>query len=151
MSGDYRHLIKSITGDNGELVWEFFAVFSLFECALKKKGFCTNHNDRYKNAQADWCKFAKEKQEKLATMADKGFTEAKSYLLQNHQRRRRLPKSDISIRWKKNSKRSETDSSEAKRKNNTFCDWSAMFEIACFTVESGRLGVAMSQTCTITH
>jgi len=102
----HSNLIQSLTGDTGELVLQFFITFSRFEYALKRAGFVKN--GAYGNASPDWQRFAKKRLEaQLASIPDTEFTEAKSYLLQKPPQRQTYVKSNKSMQWQNNTKRSE--------------------------------------------
>jgi hypothetical protein len=101
----HHNLIQSLTGGNDEIVLQFFANFSRFECALKRAGFVKG--DRNDNALPDWCRFAKERLDaRLADISDKEFIKATSYLLQKPPRKQIFVKSNKSMQWQANSKRS---------------------------------------------
>jgi hypothetical protein len=74
-----RNLIPSLTEGNGELVLEFFATFSRFECALKRAHFVKE--GAHGSANPDWTKFADKLDGQLVAIADPDFIEARSYLL----------------------------------------------------------------------
>ena len=101
----HHNLIQSLAGGNGELVLEFFAEFSAFECALKQAHFVKG--DQYNNAVPDWDGFADTLTGQLAAITDREFINAKSYLLQEPPKKQMFTKSDKSVGWEKNSKRSK--------------------------------------------
>lgn len=121
----HRSLIRSLTGDDSELVLQFFVTFSRFEYALKRAGFvrCDSHN----NALPDWATFAREKGNTLLDdTTDREFIEARSFLLREPPRRQICTASDPSLRWQTNTKRSgESDAKYLLRlvrdvRNNLF-------------------------------
>lgn len=66
--------------NDGQVI-DFFAAFSRFECALKRSGFVKG--DRYRNANADWEKFAAQVLDaRLEKEISPAFTKAKDYLMQ---------------------------------------------------------------------
>src|SRR2546425_4793577 len=76
----HHNLIQSLTGDNGEIVLQFFVTFSRFEYALRRAGFVRrgDHN----SVLPDWWRFAEERLgAQFADVADTEFAEASSYLL----------------------------------------------------------------------
>ena len=75
----HHDLIRSLTGDNGEIVLQFFVTFSRFEYALKRAGFIKR--DGYSNVLPNWCRFAERLDAWLADITGTEFTKAKSYLL----------------------------------------------------------------------
>lgn len=79
MISDHHKLIQSIAGDDGELVLEFFASFSRFECALKRARFVKE--GPYGCAIPDWNKFADKHEGRFVGIADQDFEKARSYLL----------------------------------------------------------------------
>jgi hypothetical protein len=101
----HSNLIQSLTGDNGELVLQFFVTFSRFEYALKRAGFVKN--GAYGNASPDWQRFANEKGNALLDdPTDIEFTEACSFLLREPPRKQIVVASHRSLQWQKNTKRS---------------------------------------------
>ena len=101
----HQKRIQSLTGDDGELVLQFFVAFSRFEYALKRAGFVKN--SAYDTALPDWQKFAKKRfVAQLASISDIEFTEAKSYMLQNPPRKQTFVKLDKRMMWQNNTKRS---------------------------------------------
>lgn len=101
----HHNLIQSLAGGNGELILEFFAKFSGFECALKQAHFVKG--DQYNNALPDWDRFADTLNGQLAGITDRDFINARSYLLQAPPKKQMFTKSDKTVRWEKNSKRSK--------------------------------------------
>ncbi len=101
----HHDLIRSLTGDNSEIVLQFFVTFSRFEYALKRAGFVRrgDHN----NASADWCRFARERLDaRLADITDTEFEEARSYLLHEPPRKQIFVESEEIMQWRANSQRS---------------------------------------------
>src|ERR1700722_20111939 len=97
-----RASLEAIAGGTGDLVIEFFVVFSRFECALKRAGFikAANHD----NAFANWDDFAKKRlDELLPSMEDLEFNRAKSYLI-DHPPRKQIYKNGRMC-WQDNAKR----------------------------------------------
>lgn len=98
-------LIESIAGEDGELVLNFFATFSAFECALKRTGFvkCGPYN----SAEPDWTAFAQAVKTQLAKKVETTFTESKKYLVRNPPMKQMFTKSSsgAGVNWEKNSKR----------------------------------------------
>jgi hypothetical protein len=106
----HHKLIQSLTGSD-EMVWQFFVTFSRFEYALKRAGFVKG--DSYDNALPDWGRFAREKlNAQIADITDAEFTKARSYLLQEPPRRQTFVKSNKSMQWRANSKRSSEGEGE---------------------------------------
>ncbi len=101
----HHDLIRSLTGDNGEIVLQFFVAFSRFEYALKRAGFVKG--DRHNNASADWCRFANERlPTRLADIMDPEFTEASLYLLHEPPGKQIFYEAGRIVRWQANSQRS---------------------------------------------
>jgi len=100
----HRDLIQSLTGDNDELVLQFFITFSRFEYALKRAGFVKSGPSN--SALPDWSKFAKEKCNALLDdTTDIEFTEARSFLLQKPPQKQIFVKSGNCMQWQNNTKR----------------------------------------------
>jgi len=107
----HHKLIQSLTGDNDEIVCQFFVTFSRFEYALKRAGFVKG--DSYDNALPDWDRFARERLDgRIADITDTEFTKASSYLLQEPPLRQTFVKSNKSMQWRANSKRSSEGEGE---------------------------------------
>jgi hypothetical protein len=68
-----------MAGDD-KLVFEFFATFSRFECALKRAGFVKE--GLWGSASPAWKEFANTLNGKLAAITDADFITAKSFLLE---------------------------------------------------------------------
>jgi hypothetical protein len=104
MRTDYHDLMRSITGGNDDLVFQFFAVFSRFEYTLKRAGFVSGEKGHY--AQANWDKFAAEKLEaRMAHATSSEFDEAQSYLLHNPPQKQIVePDNELGLGWKPNCK-----------------------------------------------
>lgn len=101
----HHDLIRLLTGDNGEIVLQFFVTFSRFEYALKRAGFVKG--DSHNNASADWCGFARERlNARLASITDTEFTEARSYLLHEPPGKQIFVEAGRIVRWQANSQRS---------------------------------------------
>ena len=62
-----------------ELVFKFFVVFSLFECALKRGGFCTK--GRQGEALPNWEDFANNIHPQFSTLNDPELLTAVNYML----------------------------------------------------------------------
>jgi hypothetical protein len=62
-----------------DLVFKFFTVFSLFECALKRAGFCTR--GRNGEAQPNWVDFANNIHSQFSTLTNGELMEAMNYML----------------------------------------------------------------------
>jgi len=107
----HRNLIQSLTGDDSELVLQFFVTFSRFEYALKRAGFV--RSDGYNNASADWQRFARKKGNALLDdIPDMEFTDAKSFLLREPPQKQVVTATDRSLRWQANTKRREEGDAE---------------------------------------
>jgi hypothetical protein len=107
----HHNLIQSLTGDDSELVLQFFATFSRFEYALKRAGFV--RSDWYNNASADWQRFARKKGNALLDdITDRKFVEARSFLLREPPQKQVVIAADRSLRWQANTKRSEEGDAE---------------------------------------
>jgi hypothetical protein len=99
-----RASLNAIAGGTGDLVIEFFVVFSRFECALKRAEFVKA--DNHHNAFANWDNFAKERLDKLLpSMGNPEFNRAKSYLI-DHPPQRQLYKNGRMC-WQDNAKRKD--------------------------------------------
>lgn len=61
------------------LVFKFFVVFSLFECALKRAGFCTTGSNG--EAQPTWTDFANSIHSQFSTLSGSELVAAKDYML----------------------------------------------------------------------
>jgi hypothetical protein len=97
--------IQAIAGDE-KLVFDFFAQFSRFECALKRSGFVKGSRRDGGYARPDWKTFANELDESLAAVTDIDFIAAKSFLLQKPpQKQMFVPPGHM--RWETNSKKAE--------------------------------------------
>jgi hypothetical protein len=62
-----------------DLVFKFFAIFSLFECALKRAGFCTTGSNG--EAQPTWTNFANSIHTQFSSLSDPDLTVATNYML----------------------------------------------------------------------
>lgn len=105
----HRDLLRSLTGDDSELVLQFFVTFSRFEYALKRAGFLENRG----YASPDWDSFAKEIEPKLASIQDAEFTNAQTYLLQHPPKKQIVKMPGNKLDWE------EEDSSRVP-KNATY-------------------------------
>lgn len=100
----HRNLIRSLTGDDSELVAQFFVVFSRFEYALKRAGFV--RSDTHNNALPHWSRFAREKGDALLDdTTDREFIEARDFLLRAPPQRQ-IVAEDGSLQWQANTRRS---------------------------------------------
>lgn len=99
----YRSLLRSLTGDESELVLHFFVAFSWFEYALKQAGFV--RRDNHQNAWPDWRRFARERGSSLLddTM-DKELRDAREFLLREPPKRQ-IVDGDGHLRWRSNERR----------------------------------------------
>lgn len=71
--------VHSFMPEDKERIFNFFALFSRWECALKRKFPIKGaHGD----AQADWNAFADEHSSELSTIGHPGYQEARKYLLE---------------------------------------------------------------------
>ena len=73
--GAYSRLLALVT--DRDLVFEFFAVFSRFEYALKRAGFLRQKD----KAEPDWSKFSESIRGRLLPVKDTAFQAARKYLL----------------------------------------------------------------------
>src|SRR5215472_12270251 len=100
----YHDLVRLLTGDDGDIVLQFFVTFSRFEYALKRAGFVKG--DRNGNALPDWCRFASERlNARLVSITDTEFTEASLYLLHEPPGKQILVGAGRSVQWRANSRR----------------------------------------------
>jgi hypothetical protein len=106
-----------------EIVFKFFAVFSRFECAMKRAGFL--HGDRFGNAKPDWTRFSASFGGHLSTSSDPVFQAARANLL-GAPPKRQVVTDDGGIGWADNLRRSnDTDDEHLLRlvqtvRNNLF-------------------------------
>jgi hypothetical protein len=104
MTCEHGNFVERIAGDDGRIVFEFYAVFSRFEYALKRSGFVKG--DKYKNAVVDWDRFAAEVLDgRHRNEMSRAFTRGKTYLLQTPPDRQ-VVRPDQSVGWQKNPRRS---------------------------------------------
>lgn len=118
-----RASLEAIAGGTGDLVIEFFVVFSRFECALKRAGFVKVYN--HDGVYADWDKFAETRLDKrLPSMEDLEFNQARLYLI-GHPPQKQIFRNGR-MGWEDNAKRKgESDSKYLLRlvrdvRNNLF-------------------------------
>lgn len=105
----HRDLLRSLTGDDSELVLQFFVTFSRFEYALKRAGFLKDK----KYAEADWQRFAREKGDALVDgVTDTEFTKARSFLLWEPPQKQVVEATGRSLRWQENPRRSGENDAE---------------------------------------
>lgn len=104
----HHTLIQSLTGDNDELVVQFFVTFSRFEYALKRAGYVKGSH----YASADWNSFAKKKLEtKIASVQNPEFIKAKAFLL-DAPPQKQIVVNNNHMRWQNNLKRHEEGDAE---------------------------------------
>lgn len=107
----HHSLMRSLTGDDSELVLQFFVTFSRFECALKRARFV--RGDGYNNALPDWPKFANEKGNALLEdTTDMEFIEARAFLLREPPRKQILVRSGNYMQWRDNTKQDREGDAE---------------------------------------
>ncbi len=69
--------LRSIVGAESDLILNFFALFSRFEYALKRCGFCINNKTF---AEADWDSFSNKMKGLFSKIEDEEFKSAVSFL-----------------------------------------------------------------------
>lgn len=115
--------IRSIAGDD-KLVFEFFVMFSRFECGLIRAGF-VRKGSSYGSAAPDWKAFSKAISSHLASCSDGPYTKAKDFLLKNPPQQQKFV-APASMKWEPNAKGGkETDAQYLLRlvrdvRNNLF-------------------------------
>lgn len=98
----HRRLVWLLTGDDSELVLQFFVYFSRFEYALKRARYV--RGDRYNNAWPDWDRFASEHGDVLLEdTTDREFMEARAFLLREPPRRQIVRCGGL--QWRENAQR----------------------------------------------
>jgi hypothetical protein len=101
-TGTYRFgAVADLAGDP-ELVFEFFAVFSRFEYALKRSGIL---NKKITWAEADWKSFAKTLRGAFGAVKEEGFKAACQYL-KRYPPRRQVRLSSNELGWEDSSRNS---------------------------------------------
>ena len=79
-----------------ELVFKFFAVFSLFEYALKQSGYIPPESTKVKRkVEADWTRFVKDTQGKFDPSSSPALKEAVSYLLTYPPMKQKIENGDV--------------------------------------------------------
>jgi hypothetical protein len=121
---DIQNLIKSLTGDDDELILQFFVFFSRFEYALKRAEFVKSVSKSNNTALPDWDRFAKKLENSLVSITDIKFVEAKAYLLK-HPPQKQMRRPDNSLEWDDNERNGQSETEYVLRlvksvRNNLF-------------------------------
>ena len=98
--------VESFEPEDQERVFRFFALFSRWECALKRCQFARSGS--HEQAEADWDRFADEVENGVAGLNACTYVDARDYLLTNPPKQQHFVNRHVT--WQPNPKRlNETD------------------------------------------